>query len=256
MSFSTASQPVVEGTGAGTTAVTVTATLSAVSGLDASVPFTISGTATGADDNAAAGTISIPAGATSGTYAFTVTRDALDEADETVILVMGTPTNATAAAPTSHTVTITDDDSAPTVNFSAATQSVVEGTGSGTTSVTITASLSAVSGQAVTVPFTVGGTATTDDRSAASGTISIPAGSLSGVYSFSVTRDGDFESDETVIFTMGTPTNATAGTVKTETVTITNDDAQPSSGGGGSFDLMGLLLLIPAWMRRRRALRA
>jgi hypothetical protein len=57
-----------------------------------------------------------------------VAIDTLDEPDETVVATMGVPTNATAADNTVHTATITDDDSAPTVSFTAASQSGAEDT--------------------------------------------------------------------------------------------------------------------------------
>ena len=50
-----------------------------------------------------------------------------------------------------HTLTITDNETAPDVSWTAASQSVSEGAGTAT----ITAQLSAVSGQPVTVPYTV-----------------------------------------------------------------------------------------------------
>ncbi len=52
---------------------------------------------------------------------------------------MGSPTNATQGATTTHTATITDDDAAPTVTFTAASQSSAGETGT----MTITAQLSA-----------------------------------------------------------------------------------------------------------------
>jgi len=84
----------------------------------------------------------------------TVVDDALDEANETVVLTLGTPTNATLGTTTVHTATITDNDAAPTVEFTAAAQS----NGEGVATVTAIVQLSAVSGQEVTVPYTVGGT--------------------------------------------------------------------------------------------------
>src|SRR5690606_8331826 len=102
-----------------------------------------------------AGTISIAALSTTGTVSFNVVNDNLDENDETVILTMGSPTNATLGAVTAQTVTLTDNDPAPTVNFSAASQSGGESDGS----VTVTATISAVSALDISVPYTVSGTA-------------------------------------------------------------------------------------------------
>ena len=63
----------------------------------------------------------------------TVIQDTTDEPDETVVVTIASPTNATLGAITSHTLTITDDDNPPTVTFAAATASVTEGN-TGTTS--------------------------------------------------------------------------------------------------------------------------
>jgi hypothetical protein len=123
------------------------------------VPFTLSGTATqgaGADYTITASPITIPAGSDNASITITVNDDGIDEADETVVITMGVPTNATAGATTVHTATITDNDSAPTVTFTIASQSGAEDVGT----MTVTAQLSAVSGMDVTVPFTRSGSAT------------------------------------------------------------------------------------------------
>src|ERR1041385_4196482 len=117
-----------------------------------------SGTASGGgvDYDFAPTTISIPAGSTTGTTVITVVDDALDETDETVVLAMQTPTNATLGTPATYTLTITDNDAAPTVAFTTAAQTVDEAVGS----VTVTAQLDAVSGLDVTVAVAASGTAT------------------------------------------------------------------------------------------------
>ena len=66
----------------------------------------------------------------------TVVADAVAEPNETVMVTMGTPTNATLGATTVHTLTIAAQ--VPTVSFTAAAQTVSEGVGTAT----ITAQLS------------------------------------------------------------------------------------------------------------------
>jgi hypothetical protein len=85
-----------------------------------------------------------------------VVDDAINESSETVIVTMGSPTNATQGATTVHTATITDNDTAPTVEWTASSQTNAESV----TTVTFTAQLSAASGLNVTVPYVVTGTAT------------------------------------------------------------------------------------------------
>ncbi len=105
--FTSASQNGAESVGT----MTITAQLSAVSGLLTTVPFTVSGSATNTVDfTISSSPISIPAGATTGTVTITVIEDNVNEPNETVVVALGTPNNATLGAITSHTATITPTD--------------------------------------------------------------------------------------------------------------------------------------------------
>jgi predicted outer membrane repeat protein len=224
--FTAASQSVAEDAGT----VTVTATLDVASSLDVTVPFTVSGTAegSGSDHDLTDGNIIITAGQLTGTKDFTVNNDSLDEPDEAVILTMGTPVNGTAGPVTVHTVTITDNDAMPSVEFTLATQATAGESGIAT----ITAELSAASGFNVTVPFTVNGSSTADgggtDYSITASPVIITAGNTTADITVTITTDSDIEGDETVIVDMGSPTNAAQGTTTTHIMTITDDD---SAGG-------------------------
>lgn len=125
----------------------------------------------------------------------------------------------------------------PTVQFSSTSSAVVEGN-NGNATVTLQATLSARSTQAVTVPVTYSGTATSGtDYGSATTSITIAAGQTTGSASFSVIGDTTLESNETVILTMGTPTNAMLGAIKSYTHTIINDDlnAGPKGLGGVAY---------------------
>jgi VCBS repeat-containing protein len=226
VTFTTASQASAGESGT----MTITAQLSAISGQDVTVPFTVNGssTATLTTDYSITGSpITISAGSTTASITITIATDAIDEADETVIVDMGTPTNATQGAITTHTATITDDDTAPTVTFTTASQ--VSAGESGT--MTITAQISAISGQDVTVPFTVNGSSTatlTTDYSITGSPITVSAGSTTASITITIATDAIDEADETVIVDMGTPTNATQGAITTHTATITDDDTAPT----------------------------
>ena len=147
------------GEGDGTASLTVT--LSAASTESITVTYTTAdGTASaGSDYTAASGTLTFAPGDTADkTITVTVLDDALDEPDEdftvTLSALTGTPVNAI-IDPATVTVTIGDDD-APTVSISGP-PTVVENGGPAT----FTVSLSAASGQAVTVTYTTAdGTAT------------------------------------------------------------------------------------------------
>ena len=139
---------IAEAAGASTvTASTVTATLSAVSGQTVTVTLAASGTATGGgtDYTLASSTITIPAGQTTGTTTVTAVQDVLDEANETVILDITAVTNGLENGTQQQTITITDDDDPPSVVLSVNTVNIAEAAGVGT----VTATLSAVSGQAL-----------------------------------------------------------------------------------------------------------
>ena len=220
VTFTSASQSSANESGT----MTVTAQLSATSPVNVSVPFTVTGTATsGTDYTITASPITITAGNLTGTATITITSDALDEPNETVILTMGAPTNAAQGATTVHTATITDDDATPTVSFTAASQSSANESGT----MTITAQLSAASGQAVTVPFTVTGTATGSgtDYTITASPLTITAGATTANITITIATDAINEGNETVIVTMGSPTNATQGATTLHTATITDDDS-------------------------------
>jgi hypothetical protein len=206
---------------------TITAQLSAASSKTVSIPFTLGGTATqgaGNDYTITASPITIPAGSTTATITITPINDSDYENDETVIVTIGTPTNATASGVTVHTATITNDDALPTVSFTAANQNVAENTASAT----ITAQLSAASIQTITVPFTINGSSTATgggtDYSISATPITINAGSTSADITLTVINDSIDEADETVVVNMGTPTNATQGATTSHIATIQDDD--------------------------------
>ena len=219
VTFTSASQSDAESSGT----LTVTAELSVISGLEVEVPFTLSGTATdgGTDYSITASPITIPAGSTTQNITITINDDTLDELDETVIVTMGTPTNADQGATTVHTATITDNDDT-LVSFTSASQTGSEGSGT----LTVTAELSAISGLDVEVPFTLSGTATDGgtDYSITGSPITIPAGSASQNITITINDDALDELDETVIVTMGTPINADQGATTVHTATITDND--------------------------------
>jgi hypothetical protein len=118
-----------------------------------------------------------------------------------------------------------------TVQFSITVSSSAEGN-NGSNLVTVQATLSVASTETVTVPISYSGTAGSGtDYTNATSSITITAGQTTGSATFSVIGDSTVEPNETIILTMGTPTNATLGTNKVYTHTVLNDDlaAQPVS---------------------------
>ena len=215
----------------GTTNLTFTVTLSAASGRQVTVAYAdaTTGTATSGTDYTAitGGTLTFTAGTTSRTFNVAVTGDALDEANETVVVTLSNAGNATLAT-ASGTGTITDNDATPTLSVNS--PSVTEGD-SGTTNLTFTVTLSPASGQQVTVDYAdaTTGTATsgTDYTAIAGGTLTFPAGTTSRTFDVSVTGDALDESNETVVVTLSNAGNATLATAS-GTGTITDNDATPT----------------------------
>ena len=190
-----------------------TVDLSAVSRQNVTVDYAITGTATGSgtDYTIANGTLTIVAGSTSGTITVaSIVNDTLDESNETVIVTLSNPSNATLGSDDTHTYTINDNDSAPVVDFNTTSSNGAESV----SAKAITVDLSTASGQNVTVNYAVTGTATGSgtDYTLANGTLTINAGATSGAITIaSIVNDTLDEANETVIVTLSSPTSATLG---------------------------------------------
>lgn len=207
------------------TSVNIPVLLSVVSIRETRVNYVVTGTAVGSgtDYTLANGTVTIPAGQTSTSIALTVVNDTTDELDETVIITLSSPVDATLGATAVHTYTIQDDDN-PTIQFSSATGSSLE-TGT-TTPVSIGVTLSAAPAEAVQVTYAVTGTATGGgvDYTLANGTLTVPVGQTSANLSLVIIDDAIADPNETVIVTLTGPVNASLGTTTVYTHTITDNE--------------------------------
>jgi hypothetical protein len=201
--------------------VTITTTLSSASGLDVMVSFTVGGTAMGGgvEHDLADGTITIPAGAQTASVTFNVVDDALNEEDKTVVVTLGTPTNATLGTISTQTITIHDDDAAPVLMMSQTSVTVDENVGTLTLSVT----LSSASSLPITVNYaTGGGTAVAGiNYTASSGTLTFTPGTTSQTISIPILSTSEDEYSSTFLVSLSAPTNASIGAGVT-TVTITD----------------------------------
>jgi Calx-beta domain-containing protein/VCBS repeat protein len=181
----------------GTRAATFTVTLSAPSTQPVTVQYaTANGTATaGSDYQAVIGTLTIPAGQTTGTITVPVNGDRLGEPDETFFVNLTGATNAT-IADDQALGTILDDE--PRISISDVTMS--EGRRNKTTLFTFTVTLSAPYDQPVTMSFqTMNGTATTNDNDyvAKSGTLTFAPGETTKTITIEVKGDSKKEASET-----------------------------------------------------------
>ncbi len=169
------------------------------------------------------GSLEFEPGETSKTVDVSITGDSLFEANETFNLVLSNPSNAGIIDGTGEG-TIKDNDIAPTVNFTTATQSSEEGE-----VITVIPELSAVAGVNITLPFSVAGTATNNsDYSINPSPIIIPAGNLESIISLNLSEDNLDEVEETIILNLDNPTNATVGENSTHTITLLDIDPPPN----------------------------
>src|SRR5205814_2176611 len=117
------------------------------------------------------------------------------------------------------TATITDDDAAPTVTLGLAGSPMAEAAGTAT----VTATLSAVSSQDVTVNLGFTGTASNPaDYTRSATSIVIPAGSLSGSITLTAVQDSLVEGDETIVVDITSVTNGTENGTQQVTAIITD----------------------------------
>ena len=114
----------------------------------------------------------------------------------------------------------------PTAAFASAAQTVQENAGT----VSISVVLSQASSSAVSIPFTLGGTALAGaDYQIPASPLTIPAGQTSGTIDIVLAADGLAEPAETIIVVLGTPTGATLGATTTHTLTIAASEAPPQA---------------------------
>jgi hypothetical protein len=214
---------VTEGNGGTTTNAVFEVSLSHASAFEITVDFaSADGTGqAGSDYGAASGTLTFAPGETSKQVLVAVNGDLLDEADETFSVTLSNAGNAL-ILDGQGTGTILDDDLAPVVNVGE--RFVIEGD-AGTTTVLVDISLSAQSGQAVSVDyFTTDGTASAgSDYEQASGTVTFAPGELVKQMAVQVKGDVLDEADETFRVVLADAINASIG-VQPGLVTILDDD--------------------------------
>ena len=125
------------------------------------------------------------------------------EIDETVVVTLSAGAAYTVGAAASATVTIQSDEltTLPTVTI-AATDAIGDGSRATTGQYTVTRTGATTA--ALTVSYTVGGTATAgSDYAALTGSVQIPAGAAAATVTVTPINDTAVEADETVVVTLG-----------------------------------------------------
>ncbi len=199
-----------------------TVTLSSTNSSATTVNLTRSGTATsGTDYTGAVTSVVVPANATSASFSVTPVADTTVEPDETVIFQVANGTGYSIGNPSSATATIVNDDY-PSASIAVSPANVYE---NGGTNLVYTVSLSQPSPSALSIGFSVGGTATSgSDYAAVNSPLVIAAGQTSGTITVSPTPDTTVEPDETVVISLNAGSGYTVGSPSSATGTILNDD--------------------------------
>lgn len=203
------------------------------------------------DYTSTSGTVTIPAGSTSVTVNVPVLGDTTYEANETFNVNLTAASNGATLADALGVGTINNDDAMPTLSITGA--STLEGQ-SGTHVMTFTVTQSAVSGVATTVNWTTanGSASAGSDYVAASGTLTIPAGSTTGQIQVTINGDTAIEGNETFTVSLSSPAGATIA-AGTATGTIIDDELNvlfnanfPSNTSLPGTGNLGSLAAIPA----------
>jgi outer membrane autotransporter protein len=209
----------------GTTAFTFTVSLNAPAG-PAGVSFNIAtanGSATAGSDYVAQALSgqTIPAGSSSATFTVQVNGDTFNEPNETFVVNVSSVTGAT-VADAQGVGTIVNDDALPSLSIN--DTSVTEGN-TGAVTATLTVTLSAASGQTVTVNYATANASAVapTDYLAASGTLTFAPGTTTQTLSVTVNGDTTPEADETFAVNLSGPVNATLADAQ-GIVTVLNDD--------------------------------
>lgn len=186
------------------------------------VNYLMLGTAeNGTDYQPVSGTVTFAAGSATAVVTITPIDDALAEPTESVILALGWGLGyRISATQSSATATITDNE--PVVSVIASAPSASEGGAAGRFTVARTGPTT----QALTVHYTLSGTATMgDDYAPIGGTVVIPAGAASAVIVITPVDDQVTEPSETVILTLAAQSHyAIAPTQAAATVSIADNE--------------------------------
>ncbi|MFP4379721.1 MAG: S8 family serine peptidase [Candidatus Sumerlaeia bacterium] len=184
----------------------------------------IGGTATASADYTLAGSgqINFNAGDTSGEISLSISEDAIDENDETLLVQLQDSSNLSLGNDVEHTMTITDNDAEPTIAFSETNYQVDENAGS----VQLRVSLSGNETEK-TIQFT----ANTSDDSATAGndytaintSYSISPGQRNYDFSVEILDDTSAEYTEALSVSISSPQNASLGE-SNATVSILDND--------------------------------
>lgn len=197
----------------------------------------------GSDYTDTSGTLTFADGETAKSFTVTLSDDTFDEADETLRLSLdGATGGGTLGTQSAATLTIIDNDSQPTVQFSQPTYSVNEAAGTAT----ITVTRSAGGSNPFTVNYSTGdattgnsATAGADYTGITAGTLNFAAGEQSQTFTVTIFDDTSFEPNESLNLILSDAVGAGVGTQSTAVLTINDNDSEPSVQFGNATYVQG-----------------
>jgi predicted extracellular nuclease len=182
-------------------------------------------TASAADFSAGSGSITIPAGQTTGTIMIATTQDALIEGNETFTVTLTSASTGLTLATASARITIVDDDGAQTVVLSVAPSSVGEASATPITFTLTRAGGSAEQrAEALAVSITPPPSSARHSSTCAA-TLTIPAHQSTASCSVMPIDNALVDGDVSVSVTVQAGAGYTVSGAATATATITDDDA-------------------------------
>jgi uncharacterized protein len=232
------------GTEAAQTSITVTATASAAVTGNQTVTLNVTGTGiTAGDYTLNNSVISILDGQTTGTVTFTIVDDTEAEGNETALLSLSSPSAGLILGSTiSQSITVTDNDAPvdPTVSI-AATDATAAESGTIVNPGTFTVTRTGDTTVALTVTYTVAGTATNGtDYNNLTGTIMIPVGQASASITVTPVNDANAtEGNETISLTLVDGATYDLGTTASASVTLADNASGTLKQVGSSTSTNG-----------------
>jgi hypothetical protein len=202
---------------------TIKATLSNTYDKKTTVNLSFSGTANSTDYSAPS-TIEIEAGQTFGTVNITGVNDTIYEGQENIIVDIDSVTNGKESGTQRITYSITDDDPKPLITLQVDKTELNENS----ENCIVTVTKQGDTTKDIIVGLGVTGTVSTLDYALGSTQITIPANETEKTTTLSILQDAIDEYNESIIIDIISVTNATEDGTQQKTVTIIDDDDEPT----------------------------
>ncbi|NCU28084.1 MAG: DUF1566 domain-containing protein [Candidatus Moranbacteria bacterium] len=216
------------------TSIKIPITLSATSGVDVVVSYSVSGTASAEADYSLTGnSVTILQGETEASIDLTIVDDTRKEDNETVIVTLTDITGANLSTNTTYTYAIVDNDTYPTLSFGSLTSQGKEDLNTAN----ILVNLSVAYPEDVTFKYYVtGGSAEGNglDYLIEGNTGTIQAGSTSTNIPIVIFDDDLSEETENILITLSDPTNAVLGSDMIHAFSILDNEIMVTDINGAS----------------------